>query len=233
VNRPRRVVVLDDSRLAFPSPLHADPSGPLAVGGDLAPERLLLAYRSGIFPWPLLGVEGPMLWFSPDPRLVLYPERFRVSRSLRREIRRGTYEVRVDTRFRDVLIGCAGRRRGQSGTWITEPLVDAYERLHHLGYAHSVESYRAGELVGGLYGVAVGGAFFGESMFARRSNASKVALVHLVRCLDRWGHAFVDCQQATQHLIRFGAEEIPRPRFLRELDDALRLRGRPGSWRQR
>jgi len=231
VSRPRRVVVLDDSRYAFPSPLDADPTGLLAVGGDLAPERLLLAYRSGIFPWPLLGADGPMLWFSPDPRLVLYPERFRVSRSLRREIRRGTFEVRVDTRFRDVLIGCAERRRGQSGTWMTPALIDACERLHDLGYAHSVESYEAGELVGGLYGVAIGGAFFGESMFTRRSNASKVALVHLVRSLERWGHAFVDCQQATQHLMSFGAEEIPRTRFLRELDSAIELPGRPGSWR--
>ena len=223
---------LDDRRFAFPPPRLADPSGLLAVGGDLEPERLLAAYRSGVFPWPLLGADGPMLWFSPDPRLVLYPERFRTSRSLRRELRRARFEVTIDTRFREVMSACSENPRpGQQGTWITAPLIDAFERLHRRGHAHSVECLQDGELVGGLYGVSIGGAFFGESMFTRRSNASKIALVRLVRCLEEWGYAFVDCQQVTEHLLRFGAEEIPRCRFLGELEAALLLPGRAGSWR--
>lgn len=222
---------LDDRRILFPPPQLADPSGLLAVGGDLEPERLLAAYRAGIFPWPLLGPDGPMLWFSPDPRLVLYPGRLRTSRSLLREIRRRTFEVSVDTRFREVVTACAANPRpGQQGTWITGDLIDAFECLHRLGHAHSVECLMDGELAGGLYGVSVGGAFFGESMFARRSNSSKVALVHLIRCLERWGYAFVDCQQVTDHLLRFGAEEISRTRFLSELETAVALPGRPGSW---
>ena len=223
--------LLDARSVEFPSPELADPNGLLAVGGDLEPERLLAAYRAGIFPWPLLDVDGPMLWFSPHPRLVLYPERFRVSRSLRKELRRGRFEVAVDVQFRDVMAACAEDRPGRAGTWITPPLVDAFERLHRRGFAHSVECRVDGELAGGLYGVAVGGAFFGESMFARRSNASKVALVHLVERLRTWGFAFIDCQQVTEHLLRFGAEEVSRSRFLKELAAAVRLPGRPGSWR--
>lgn len=223
--------LLDERGVDFPSPELADPSGLLAVGGDLEPERLLAAYRAGIFPWPLLGVDGPMLWFSPDPRLVLYPERFRVSRSLRKELRHGRFEVTVDARFREVMTACAEDRPGRPGTWITRPLIDAFDRLHRRGFAHSVECLADGELAGGLYGVAVGGAFFGESMFARHSNASKVALVHLVDRLRSWGFAFIDCQQVTEHLLRFGAEEVPRRRFLGELAAAVDLPGRPGSWR--
>lgn len=222
--------LLDERGVAFPPPELADPSGLLAVGGGLEPERLLAAYRAGIFPWPLLGVEGPMLWFSPDPRLVLYPERLRVSRSLRKEIRRGRFEVSMDRRFRDVVSACAEDRPGRPGTWITRPLIDAYDRLHRRGFAHSVECLADGELAGGLYGIAIGGAFFGESMFTRRSNASKVALVHLVDRLRDWGYAFVDCQQVTEHLLRFGAEEVPRTRFLNELAAAVDLPGRPGPW---
>ena len=222
---------LDERRITFPQPRLADSSGLLAVGGRLDPEWLLAAYRSGIFPWPLLGPDRPMLWFSPDPRLVLYPKRFRTSRSLRRELRRAPFEVTIDTRFREVMTACAETpRRGQQGTWITDPLIDAFERLHRLGHAHSVECLQRGKLVGGLYGISIGGAFFGESMFARRSNASKIALVRLVRGLEQWGYAFVDCQQVTEHLLRFGAEEVPRGRFLHELEAALRLPGRPGSW---
>lgn len=222
---------LDERSLDFPSPELADPSGLLAVGGDLEPERVLAAYRAGIFPWPLLGADGPMLWFSPDPRLVLYPERFRVSRSLRKELRQGRFEVTVDTRFREVMTACAEDRSGRPGTWITQPLIDAFDRLRRRGFAHSVECLADGELAGGLYGVAVGGAFFGESMFTRRSNASKVALVHLVDRLRSWGFAFIDCQQVTEHLLRFGAEEVARTRFLDELAAAVALPGRPGSWR--
>ena len=223
---------LDDHRTWFPPARYADSSGLLAVGGGLEPRRLLAAYRSGIFPWPLLGPDGPNLWFSPDPRFVLYPDRFRTSRSLRRDLRRASFQVTIDTRFREVITACAENPRpGQEGTWITAPLIDAFDRLHRLGHAHSVECLEDGELVGGLYGVSIGGAFFGESMFTRRSNASKIALVRLVRCLEGWGYAFVDCQQVTEHLLRFGAEEIPRDRFLDELDAALALPGRPGSWR--
>lgn len=222
--------LLDERSVAFPFPELADPSGLLAVGGDLEPERLLAAYRAGIFPWPLLGVDGPMLWFSPDPRLLLYPERFRVSRSLRKEVRRGRFEVTVDTRFREVMTACAEDRPGKPGTWITAPLIDAFERLHRRGFAHSVECFVDGELAGGLYGIAIGGAFFGESMFTWWPNASKVALVHLVDRLRDWGYAFVDCQQVTEHLLRFGAEEIPRTRFLNELAAAVDLPGRPGPW---
>jgi len=230
VNR-RGPFLLDERSLDFPPPELADPSGLLAVGGDLEPERVLAAYRAGIFPWPLLGVDGPMLWFSPDPRLVLYPERFRVSRSLRKELRQSRFEVTVDACFRDVMTACAEDRPGRPGTWITRPLIDAFDRLHRRGFAHSVECFADGELAGGLYGVAVGGAFFGESMFARRSNASKVALVHLVDRLRNWGFAFIDCQQVTEHLLRFGAEEVARPRFLTELAVAVGLPGRSGSWR--
>lgn len=224
--------LLDECSFAFPPPELADPSGLLAVGGGLEPERLLAAYRAGIFPWPLLGVDGPMLWFSPDPRLVLYPKRLRVSRSLRKEIRRGRFEVSMDRRFREVMSACAEDRPGRPGTWITRPLIDAFERLHRRGFAHSVECFVDGELAGGLYGVAIGGAFFGESMFTWWPNASKVALVHLVNRLRNWGYALVDCQQTTEHLLRFGAEEIPRSRFLRELEAAVDLPGRPGRWRR-
>ncbi len=224
-------VLLHDRNAVFPNPELATPDGLLAVGGDLEPERLLAAYRAGIFPWPLLGADGPLLWFSPDPRLVLRPDRLRLSRSLRKELRRGRFETALDTRFRDVVCACAEDRPGQQGTWITPPLIDAFERLHRLGHAHSVECLAGGELVGGLYGLAIGGAFFGESMFARRSNASKVALVRLVDHLRSWGYAFVDCQQATEHLLRLGAEQVPRPRFLSELAAAVELTGCPGSWR--
>ncbi len=226
----RRPFLLDERRLEFPSPELADPSGLLAVGGDLEPERLLAAYRAGIFPWPLLGADGPVLWFSPDPRLVLYPERFRVSRSLRKELRRGRFEVTFDARFREVVTACAEDRPGRPGTWITQPLIDAFDRLHRRGFAHSIECLEEGALAGGLYGLAVGGVFFGESMFARRSNASSVALVHLVDRLRSWGFAFIDCQQVTAHLLRFGAEEVARPRFLSQLAAAIGWPGRFGSW---
>jgi leucyl/phenylalanyl-tRNA--protein transferase len=216
--------------LAFPSPEEADPSGLLAVGGDLAPERLLLAYSLGIFPWPL--VAEPLLWFSPDPRMAMRPAELRVSRSLRKVLRRGDFEVRLDTAFAEVVRRCAQvPRRDEAGTWITPELSAAYCRLHELGFAHSAEAWQHGELVGGLYGVSLGGTFFGESMFAERSDASKAAFVALVRQLAAWGFDLIDCQVHTEHLARFGASEWPRRRFLRALAASLERSSRRGVWR--
>jgi len=216
--------------LAFPSPEEADPSGLLAVGGDLAPERLLLAYSLGIFPWPLIA--EPLLWFSPDPRMALRPADLRVSRSLRKSVRRGAFEVRLDTAFGEVVRRCAEvPRRDDAGTWITPALSGAYRQLHELGFAHSAETWEDGRLVGGLYGVSLGGTFFGESMFAERSDASKVAFVALVRQLEAWGFDLIDCQVHTDHLARFGASEWPRGRFLRALSTSLERSSRRGAWK--
>jgi leucyl/phenylalanyl-tRNA--protein transferase len=218
------------AQLAFPPPGEAEPSGLLATGGDLRPERLLLAYSLGIFPWPL--VDRPLLWFSPDPRMVLAPGDLRVSRSLARTLRRGRYEVRLDTAFGEVVRRCASApRRGVAGTWITLEMALAYERLHELGFAHSAEAWEDGELAGGLYGVSLGGCFFGESMFAARTDASKVAFVTLVRQLEAWDFDLVDCQVHTEHLARFGATEWPRARFLAALAASLERPTRRGSWR--
>jgi leucyl/phenylalanyl-tRNA--protein transferase len=216
-------------RLAFPPPEHATREGLVAVGGDASPERLLLAYAQGIFPWPSPG--EPLLWFSPDPRFVLVPARAHLPRSLRKRVRGGGFEVRLDTRFVDVMRGCAAQPRpGQDGTWITEELVEGFAALHARGLAHSVETYRDGELVGGLYGVSLGRAFFGESMFARAPDASKVAFAILLGQLVSWDFALVDCQVRTAHLARFGAEDWPRDRFLSALRDALAGPTRVGRW---
>jgi leucyl/phenylalanyl-tRNA--protein transferase len=215
--------------LVFPPPEQAEPSGLLAVGGDLSPARLLLAYRLGIFPWPL--VEKPLLWFSPDPRMVLRPGELRVSRSLAKTLRRGGFEVRLDQAFHRVVRRCAEiPRRGEGGTWITPDMATAYSRLHDLGYAHSAEAWLDGELVGGLYGVSLGCGFFGESMFADRPDASKVAFVVLVRQLERWGFDLIDCQVHTEHLARFGAREWSRRRFLGSLARTLAAPTRRGPW---
>lgn len=218
-----------DERLVFPPPHLAEESGVLAIGGDLDPERVLLAYARGIFPWP---IEGLLVWHSPNPRMVLETSRLHVGRSLRKQIRRRPYEIRLDTAFSEVITACAAvPRPDQDGTWITPPLQRAYEDLHELGYAHSVEAWREGELVGGLYGVSLGAAFFGESMFARAPDASKIAFVSLVEQLERWDMPLVDCQVHTEHLERFGAEEWPRARFLAALDAALEKPTRRGRWR--
>lgn len=215
--------------LVFPDPSEAEPDGLLAVGGDLSPQRLLAAYAAGIFPWYSAG--EPLLWWSPDPRLVLLPGELHVSRSLERELRRGTFEVRYDTAFERVVSRCASRRRpGQRGTWITPEMAAAYSRLHELGWAHSVEAWSGRTLAGGLYGVSLGAAFFGESMFADQPDASKVAFVHLVRRLEAWGFGLVDCQVRTEHLARFGAREIPRDEFLERLARALAAPSRRGAW---
>jgi leucyl/phenylalanyl-tRNA--protein transferase len=212
----------------FPPPELAEPDGLLAVGGDLSTARLLEAYRHGIFPW---YDRPPILWWSPDPRLVLLPEELRVSRSLRATLRRGSFEVRFDTAFRQVIESCASVRRAhEEGTWITHEVQMAYTALHALGHAHSIECWADGELVGGLYGIGLGRAFFGESMFARRTDASKVALVALVKEARRREIALIDCQVTTDHLMSLGAREIPRAEFLRRLDDLLRVPGTSGSW---
>jgi leucyl/phenylalanyl-tRNA---protein transferase len=205
----------------------ASPNGLLCAGGDLSPRRILTAYAHGIFPWFSEG--DPILWWSPDPRMVLFPEELKVSRSLRKTIARGAYETRIDTAFRRVMEECAAPRDGQAGTWIVPEMIDAYTQLHRMGFAHSVESWRDGELVGGLYGMAIGRVFFGESMFARAPDASKVALAWLAGRLRREDYAVIDCQQATAHLASLGAREIPRAAFAQLLQESIQypLSGKP------
>jgi leucyl/phenylalanyl-tRNA---protein transferase len=205
-----------------------DPNGLLAAGGDLSPARLLDAYAHGIFPW--FGEDDPLLWWSPDPRMVLFTTDVRVSRSLRKTMRSGRLRVTLDRCFRQVMEGCAAPRRGQDGTWITEDMADAYAHLFDLGHAHSVEAWMDDDLVGGLYGVALGRMFFGESMFSRVPDASKVALVALVRQIERWGFPCVDCQMATSHLASLGAREIPRAMFLRYVRRLVRQHPVPSPW---
>jgi leucyl/phenylalanyl-tRNA--protein transferase len=206
-----------------------DPNGLLAASADLSPERLVEAYRHGIFPWYAQG--DPVLWWSPDPRMVLMVDEFRVRRSLARVVRARRFDVRVDTAFRDVMIACASvPRPGQYGTWITAGVVDAYCALHRRGLAHSVESWKDGELVGGLYGVAIGRMFFGESMFARETDASKVALVHLVALLRLRRMPMIDCQQETAHLATFGARPIPRRQFADRLATLINSKDADQPW---
>ena len=206
-----------------------EPNGLLAVGGDLSPRRLLEAYRRGIFPWFSEG--DPILWWSPDPRMVLFPEELKVSRSLAKALRNRRYEIRFDHDFEGVIRACSAPRDGQPGTWITPEMRGAYVKLHQLGYAHSVETWMDGELAGGLYGVAIGAAFFGESMFARVRDASKIALVHLARKLQAEGFGMIDCQMRTGHLASLGAREIPRTRFSRKLRELVDYERPPRSWR--
>jgi len=224
-------VYLLTEELLFPPPSGATDEGLVAVGGDASPARLELAYREGIFPWPMRGM--PLLWFSPDPRFVLTPGDVHVPRSLRREIRRDRFEIRMDTCFTDVMRACAKTKRpGQRGTWITKELIDGFTGLHERGLAHSVEAFEGDALVGGLYGVSLGGAFFGESMFAVTDNASKVAFMSLLgHVFGPWGFSFVDCQVYTEHLATFGANEIDRSAFLDALQLALATPTRRGLWR--
>jgi len=217
-------------RLVFPPAEAAHESGLLAVGGDLSAERLLLAYASGIFPWYEHGM--PILWHSPDPRFALRPGELHLSRSLRKTLRQRRFEVRLDASFPAVIRACAeARSERRRGTWITPEMVQAYEELHASGHAHSAEAWIDGELAGGLYGVSLGACFFGESMFARRADASKVAFATLAAQLAAWGFALIDCQVETQHLARFGATPWPRARFLEELARALERPTRLGPWR--
>jgi leucyl/phenylalanyl-tRNA--protein transferase len=216
--------------MPLPAPEDADARGLVAVGGDLSPERLLDAYRRGIFPWYEEGL--PILWHSPDPRMVLLCDELRVGRSLKKRLRRCPYAITLDTAFDDVIAQCAAvPREGQDGTWITAEMVDAYRLLHRLGFAHSAEAWEGEDLVGGLYGVSLGGMFCGESMFARRPDASKVAFVRLVQQLSAWGIDVVDCQVYTEHLAGFGAVEWPRDDFLRLLRRVVDRPTRKGPWR--
>jgi leucyl/phenylalanyl-tRNA---protein transferase len=216
--------------LAFP-PVEEAEDGLLAVGGDLSPERLLLAYRSGIFPW--YDESLPILWHSPDPRCVLPVAKLHVGRTLRRVLTKGTYDVRYDTAFEQVIRACQRTPRpGQDGTWITEAMVRAYLVLHRLGYAHSIEAWRDGEIAGGLYGVSLGRIFFGESMFAWEPNASKVALVRLAERVGRWGFPLIDAQVPTPHTVSMGAEEWPRATFIDVLRREIAYPTRKGSWAQ-
>ncbi len=213
----------------FPDPKLAEPDGLLAVGGDLSVERLLAAYAAGVFPW--YSERLPVLWWSPDPRLVLFPKELHVSRSLRRTLRSGRFHVRADTAFERIIRRCAGQARpGQDGTWITPEMIEAYLRLHRRGFAHSFETWEGDALAGGLYGVSLGAAFFGESMFADRSDASKAAFVRSVEWLAAREFQLVDCQVKTAHLQRFGAREITRREFLDRLRQALRRPTLRGKW---
>ena len=218
-------------KIAFPSPERADKDGVVAVGGDLSLERVLLAYRSGIFPWPIEH-DMPLFWFSPDPRWVIEPKAAHLPRSLRKEMRRGTYEVRADTAFAAVINACAETSRpGQESTWITEDMETAYNALHRAGWAHSIEAWADGELVGGLYGISIGGMFFGESMFARAPDASKVAFATLLGNLVEWGFDLVDCQTKTEHLLRFGAVGWKRKKFLAAVAETQTKPTRMGPWK--
>lgn len=216
-------------RLAFPSPHEAEPDGLLAVGGDLSSARILLAYSMGIFPWYSEG--NPILWWSPEPRCVLDLDDFHVSRRLRRVLSQGRFRVTFDEDFEGVIRSCATvERRGQEGTWITPEMEQAYVRLHEAGVAHSVESRLGEDLVGGIYGIALGRGFFGESMFHRKTDASKVAVSRLVDRLAGWGFHFIDAQVTTSHMLSLGAREVPRAVFLKRLGEALRYPTRCGSW---
>jgi leucyl/phenylalanyl-tRNA--protein transferase len=205
-----------------------EPNGLLAAGGDLSAARLLEGYRQGIFPWFSEG--DPILWWSPDPRMVLFPAELKVSRSLGKTLRNRRYEVRFDSAFGRVLASCAAPRKGEPGTWIGDAMIEAYRELYRLGHAHSVETWIDDELAGGLYGVAIGRVFFGESMFSRVRDASKIALAALVARLKDDGFGLIDCQMHTRHLETLGAREIPRERFSRLLEELIHYPRSPGTW---
>jgi leucyl/phenylalanyl-tRNA--protein transferase len=206
----------------------AEPNGLIAAGGELSATRLIDAYHHGIFPW--FNPGQPVLWWSPDPRMVLIPQEFKIARSLTKALRNRAYEVRADTDFEAVITACAQPRATQDGTWISAEMIAAYCTLHELGIAHSVETWIDGELAGGLYGVALGRMFYGESMFTRAPDASKIALVHLARQLARWQFGMIDCQMHTPHLAALGAREIPRADFMRKLQELVNYPHVPGRW---
>jgi leucyl/phenylalanyl-tRNA--protein transferase len=206
----------------------AHPNGLLAAGGDLLSQRLIEAYRCGIFPW--FNEGDPILWWSPDPRMVLFPAELKISRSLRKTLKKANYTIRADSAFRQVVQACAAPRKGRPGTWIHDEMIAAYTALHEMGLAHSIETWMEGELVGGLYGVSQGKMFFGESMFSRTTNASKVAFVHLVRHLERRGFKMIDCQMKTAHLASFGAREISRKEFSLKLKELVNYQERVDKW---
>ncbi|MDL1963752.1 MAG: leucyl/phenylalanyl-tRNA--protein transferase [Deltaproteobacteria bacterium] len=223
------VVFLLSDKIIFPPPHFAGSEGLLAIGGDLGKERLLLAYRMGIFPW--FSENEPIMWWSPDPRLVLYPQDLRVSKSLKKVINKNIFQVTIDSFFEQVISLCAQiRLQKNEATWLCEDMIEAYCDLHEAGYAHSVEVWYKGELAGGLYGVALGKSFFGESMFTRISNASKVAFTALVEYLKTLSFDMIDCQIPTEHLKSFGAREIPRSIFLKQLNESLKEPTKKGRW---
>lgn len=219
------------SDLSFPPPELAliEPNGLLALGGDLSCKRLIQAYSKGIFPW--FNEDEPILWWSPDPRMVLFPAELKISRSLRKALQKHDYQISVDCSFDQVIAACAMPRRNQSGTWINPGMIKAYRELHRMGHAHSVETWIDGKLAGGLYGVALGRVFFGESMFSRTTNASKIAFVHLVKQLARWRFGIIDCQMKTAHLTSLGAREIPRRQFTRTVEELIHYGAIEGMWR--
>jgi leucyl/phenylalanyl-tRNA--protein transferase len=222
-------VYLLSDEITFPPPHLAEKDGLLAVGGDLSQKRLLLAYKMGIFPWYSDG--DPILWWSPDPRLVLFPEQLNLSKSLKKILNKKIFRITMDEAFREVITACAHIRQNQGeGTWIGSDMIEAYCRLHEAGFAHSVESWQDGKLCGGLYGVSLGGSFFGESMFAHISNASKVALVFLARHLKQLSFDMIDCQVRTEHMVRMGAVEVPRQRFLLRLEASVEKSTLNGDW---
>ena len=228
VQKSMAIYRLPDTGIAFPDPYEAEPDGLLAVGGDLTPHRLVAAYSRGLFPW--YHEDTPPLWWTPDPRCILLPEEFHMPRSLARVIKAGTFSCSFDTAFPDVIEGCASPRNGYDGTWLVPEMIAAYINLHKLGIAHSVEAWHDGELAGGLYGVCLGSVFFGESMFFTEPNASKVAFAYLVNNLRDNDFTFIDCQQVTSNLLRFGAKAVPRNVFMELLASALEGPLRRGSW---
>jgi leucyl/phenylalanyl-tRNA--protein transferase len=225
-------VEISRRKIEFPDPDEADESGLLAIGGDLSIERLKLAYSKGIFPWFEDGM--PILWWSPDPRMVLFPDKMIISHSLKQSLRKDQFSFSIDNDFQSVIASCSHiSRKGEEGTWITRDMKNAYIRLHEAGYAHSAETWLDGKLVGGLYGVALGKVFFGESMFHKVTNASKVALYHLVEKLNTWGFRIIDAQVYTNHLESLGGELIPRGQYLHILEEALQIDDINGSWNER
>jgi leucyl/phenylalanyl-tRNA--protein transferase len=219
-----------DHRHSFPPLAQAlqEPNGLLAAGGDLTPGRILAAYRQGIFPWFMPG--EPILWWSPNPRMVLFPSELHLHRSLVKVLRNKPYQITFDTAFREVMAGCAAPRGAETGTWISDEMVQAYVALHEAGFAHSFECWMEGELVGGLYGMAIGKMFYGESMFARRADASKIAFAHAVQWLDAQGFGLIDCQMYTEHLARFGAREVSRTEFMQQLNQLTAQYDVLGPW---
>ena len=220
---------IDKYSYIFPDPRYSSKEGLVAFGGDLNPNRLLSAYKKGIFPWYSEG--DPILWWSPDPRFILYPDDLKISKSLKKTLKKNIFEIKIDTNFYEVIKNCSQiKRKNQEGTWILPEIIEAFVKLHEMGFAHSIEVYKDSELVGGLYGISLGAAFFGESMFSKVSDASKVALVKLVEISKKFEFDFIDCQIPSEHLKRMGAIEIDRDRFLDELQIALQKPSKIGHW---
>ena len=226
------VLLNEEGEPWFPHPAFAPPSGYLAAGGDLTPQRLVLAYSNGIFPWEATGDPRLWRWFSPDPRFLLFPDEFKPTRYLKAALRKGTFEVRIDTDYEAVMRACSEveRPKEMGGTWIEEDMIEAYCQMHGLGLAHSFGTYRDGKLVGGLYGISLGAAFFGESMFHQEPEASRVALAALVDFAKARGFHFIDCQQETPHMARLGGRPVPRKEFLERLQQSMEVPTQQATW---